>query len=150
MAAITTAVDRPCFQGELIEFPMLGSSAQTIPKGALVMNTSAGYAANATDTHSTVFLGVADETKTSPSGAANGDVKIKVRRRGIYRFAFGAANAAATDVGTIVCTTDNNTVDKAATTSKDMQVGRIVKVESASVVWVEIDNFVGVPALLTS
>jgi len=146
MTAISTPVDRPCVQGDLIEFPMLGTTAQTIPKGALVMNDATGYAVNAADTNACVFLGVADETKTSPTGATNGDVKIDVRRKGAYKFTY-AGSAGATLVGTIVCAVDNNTVDIAGDVTNRLQVGRVSKVESATLVWVEIDEFVGVPAL---
>ena len=119
----------------------MDGAAQTIYKGALAMNDATGYAVKGADTASCVFLGVAKEQKVISSAETDGTTKIRTYRDGIWRFAFGAANAVATSVGTVVYITDDNTVDVAGTTTNDIAVGKIVEVESASVVWVDIEGY---------
>lgn len=134
MTAITTArrdTDRQ--DGEVYPFQM---GAEKIPEGALVMVNAAGYAVNATDTAGGVCVGVAEETVDNSAGNA-GDKKIKVRRTGVFTFAYdGTATIA--DVNTLVYVSDNATVDLAGDETNDVLVGRIVEFVSAGKVRVDI------------
>ncbi len=140
MTALSADVNRQSRSGDIVARGMDGA-AQTIYKGALVMNDATGYAVEGADTASCVFLGVARENKVIATTESDGTTKIRTERRGLHRFAFGAGNAAVTDVGTEVCITDDNTVDKAATTTNDIKCGKIAIVESATVVWIDIEGY---------
>lgn len=140
MAAITTAVNRARQDIGLMSLPM-DTGAGTIPKGGTVMLDATGAAVNGADTTACVFMGVAIETKTF-AGSADGDTEIVVDQTGIWTFAFGAGNAAATSVGLAVYITDNNTVDVVGTTTYDVKVGVIVEYIDADTVKVRINEAV--------
>ena len=140
MTALAADVNRQARSGDIVARPMDGA-AQTIYKGSLTCNDTTGYAVPGADTASFIFLGVAREKKTIATTETDGTTNIRTERRGLHRFAFGAGNAAVTDVGTEVCITDDNTVDKAGTTTNDIKCGKIAIVESATVVWIDIEGY---------
>jgi hypothetical protein len=133
--AITTAKRSLDYApGEIVSFKV--ASATTIPEGAIVSINAAGFAVNGTDAANDVFVGIADETVANPSG---GTLEVKVRRKGIYTFKFDGS-AAQADVNTLVYIKDNETVDIAGDLTNDVLVGRIVRVLSASLVRVDIED----------
>ncbi|MFA5801537.1 MAG: hypothetical protein WC911_03580 [Thermoleophilia bacterium] len=140
MTALAADVNRQSRSGDIVARPMDGAP-QTIYKGALVMNDATGYAVEGADTASCIFLGVSREAKTIAATETDGTTKIRTERRGLHRFAFGAGNAAVTSVGTVVCITDDNTVNVALTTTNDIPCGKIAIVESATVVWIDIEGY---------
>jgi hypothetical protein len=117
----------------IVSYGMLGSA--TIYNGAFVMRTAAGYATDATDAASSVFLGVAMEGKTASS--TSGATQILVETSGRHLCVIAAATIA--DIGKRVYLTDNQTVQLAASTYC-MLVGRIVAYEDTTHVWVEIEG----------
>ena len=123
MTAISTATNRDRYWDQRLMDAPLDASAGTVPKGALVMGDASGYAVNGADTTGCIFLGVAEETVVVASGGSDGDKTIELATEGVFKFAFGAGNAAITNVDTGVCITDNNTVDLVGTTTHDVYCG---------------------------
>jgi len=119
----------------------LDADAGTVPKGALVMADTSGYAVNGADTASCKFLGVAEETVVVASGGSDGDYDIHLATEGVFKFAF--ASAAITNVGDPVCIADNNTVAAAGTTSNDVYCGTVYQFIDDSTVWVKISRHGG-------
>lgn len=109
----------------------------TIYKGALVCRSS-GYAVPAADTSGLRFAGVAMEHADNSAGA-NGDVMVRVWQTGI--FPVYKDNAAAADCGTVACVVDDQTVAAAATTTNDVECGRIVRVLDSDEVEIKIDGY---------
>lgn len=138
MTAITAAVNRLSCEGDFSDVP-LDASASTVPKGAIVMRDTSGYGVNGSDTANYIFAGIAVETQTA--GATDGAVSIKVARKGVWRFAFGAGDNAITNVGSVAYCTDNNTVDIAATPTNDIAIGRIVRYIDADTCEVDIEGY---------
>lgn len=137
MTAITTPrfnTDRQ--DGEVLSFKI---SNVKIVEGALVSINADGYAISSTDTASTYFAGVAEETVDNTAGSA-GDKEIKVRTGGVIQVAAGFS-AAQANVGDEVFVEDNATVDVAGGLTNDVYVGRIVTVVSASVLRVALTPF---------
>jgi len=138
MTAITGAVNRARQDGDFQMVP-LDASAGLVPKGAMVCNDADGYGVNGADATGYVFRGIAVESKTGVT--SDGLVSIKVDKKGVWTFAFGAGGLAVTDAGTAVCITDNNTVDVAGTTTHDIPCGVIVEYISATSCKVLIDGY---------
>ena len=130
MAAATAAVHTQMKKGDIFSYGM--SSGVTIYKGTLV-SLSDGYAQAASDTASEVFVGVAMETKTE-STSSDGGTDIKVHRTGLFRFA--KTSAAVTDIGTIFCITDDQTV--AADTTNDIVCGKCAGIDGTTHIWLDI------------
>lgn len=104
--------------------------SQTVYQGGGVMFSSTG-AVPAADTASCYVAGVAMETKTS---TATSTTYVSVAASGVFRFAFGAANATIATCGLYVCWTDDQTVDVIGTTTNDVPAGVVVNVVDASTV----------------
>jgi hypothetical protein len=106
------------------------------------MLTAAGLAAPGADTTACVFAGVAEEKKDNTGGAASA-LTIRVRRKGIFTFAYGAGDADQADVGLAVYITDDQTVDLAGVPTNDVFVGTITKINSVDSVDVLINALAG-------
>jgi len=137
MTAITVRKDVKHQEANVLSYPVKASTK--IVEGALV-NLTGGYATNATDTASDIFVGVADETADNSAVAVDGNIRVKVVPKGVIEVVAGFS-AAATDCGVKVYAMDNQTVGLAATTTNDILVGRIVEVVSASKLRVAITPF---------
>jgi predicted RecA/RadA family phage recombinase len=120
------------YEGEIIALTV--KAGTTIYKGSLVNVDATGYAVPAADAASVVFMGVAMEGGTAGQ-------TIRVYRRGIFKFAI-PATATIADVGQRVYVADSATVTKTA--SNGVYVGRIIQVDSATSVWVDLEY--GAPA----
>ncbi|MHB0874564.1 MAG: capsid cement protein [Anaerolineae bacterium] len=99
----------------------------TIYKGGLVAIDATGYAVPAGDVAAHVFMGVALEGATALQS-------VRLYRNGVFNFV--AAGMAVTDMGARVYVSDDATVT--TTVGNGVFVGRIVKVDSATSVWVDI------------
>jgi len=107
--------------------------------GTQVCLDASGYAVSAADTASYVFVGVAAEQVDNTDGN-NGDLRIKVWRKGVFKFAYNPGDAARTNVGDIVYIKDNQTVTIAASVTHDVVCGRIFEYVDASNVYVDIEH----------
>ena len=137
MAALTEPRDTIRRDGELIQFGIKKNS--TVHQGALIEFNS-GYVQPAVKAANKVIAGVAEESGAigNADTDSDGDVKILVRRRGMFKFANSAgANAiGAGDVGKNAYITDDQTVTDTAAGSSI--VGRIIAVDADGGIWVEI------------
>lgn len=136
MTATTTAREAKRKDGEIIAYPM---AAVKIPKGALVVINTSGFATNATDTAGVRFAGVAYETVDNSAGAA-GDQSIRVETTGTFVFTDGGGNGAQADIGVEFKVSDNQTVTDAATTN-NIKAGVAVESLSATSVRIRIDRY---------
>jgi predicted RecA/RadA family phage recombinase len=125
-----------------------GNTAWTAYKGGIAMidvsdvdgyaqKMSTGITAAADD----VFLGIfAEQASVTKENTADGSVKARVWRKGVFAFPKGSITVA--DIGAPAYATDDQTI---TTTSTDaLWVGRIVAVDD-TYVWVEIDSAAGHP-----
>lgn len=110
--------------------------------------TSPGYGYHLGDDAGAYFAGVAYEPLTQVSTeTTDGTNHVRVWRTGIHVMTFadgaGAGTAAETLCGQVVCAVDSSTVDLAAQTTNDVEIGRIVAIKSASAltIWVSIDGY---------
>ena len=115
--------------GILLAIP---SGIDIVYRGTLVCRNTAGYLVAGQDTADFRFAGVALEKKDNSAGA-NGDLKVRVERTGLFRFA--TSGMAITDVGKRVYITDDQTV---TLTPGHVFCGVIAVFESATVVWIDI------------
>lgn len=122
--------------GDVVGYPV--EAGKIIYLGALVGLNAARYAEPAADAAGMRFAGVATHSRCDNSAGADGDATVVVYRRGLHRLAIATAVTQA-DVGKNVYAVDDQTVDLAAATTNDVWIGTIVKVESAAVVWVDIE-----------
>ena len=132
MADQSAARDDQRQDGKLISVPM---AAVKIYKGALVTFNSSGYAdvADASEP----LAGVAFETVDNSAGSA-GDKNVRVYRDGVFEFT--AAGLTQADMGKQVQVVgDDNTVILNATGAGKVQIGRIVRVNSATSCLVQLD-----------
>ncbi len=137
MAALTTEKEVLRKDGEILAHKM---AAQNIYMGALVNVNAAGYLANVADASTGAnFAGVAVETVDNSAGAA-GDKICRVYKRG--NVLLQGAGFAQADVGEVVYASDNQTATKTSAAGR-AEVGIIVEIESATLVWVKIDQAVG-------
>ncbi|MFZ2448094.1 MAG: capsid cement protein [Syntrophobacteraceae bacterium] len=132
MAALTS--DRKTVYREGIEIEYKVAAGAKIYAGSLVCLNTAGYAAPGADTASFRFIGVAVEHADNSSGE-NGDITVRVRRKGVFRFA--ASGMAITDIGAAVKVSDDQTVAKSTTNS--VACGTIAEFISATMVGVDLD-----------
>jgi hypothetical protein len=129
-AALTAPRDTPQRSGEVLSVGV--ASNTTIYAGALVARNATGYAVPASDSTNLVVLGRA-ELSVANTGA-DGAVNVEVRR-GVFRWENGDTFTIA-DVGTTAVVEDDATVQKAASATHDIAVGKILAVD-ADGVWVE-------------
>ena len=129
MAALTAARTR-VRQNDPVLISVKMAASAAIYQGGGVMFSSTG-AVPAADTASCYLAGVAMESKTA---AATGDYYVSVAASGVFRFAFGAANATIATCGLRLCWTDDQTVDVIGTPTNDVPAGICVNVVDASTV----------------
>lgn len=135
MSALTAKKDVRRQPAQVLPYPV--AAATKILEGALV-DLLSGYAVNAADTASHVFVGVADQTADNTSGAA-GAINVLVRTSGAIDVAAGFT-AAQTDLGAQVYVSDNQTVVKSSTNS--VKCGKVVAFVSSAKVRVLIQPLV--------
>lgn len=105
------------------------ATSMTIYNGALVSVNSSGYAVNASDTASTIVMGVALEQVVN--SGANGAKSILVATGVIATLVAGTGITQAS-VGSSCVVSDNQTVTNTATATNDIPVGRIVSYDSTA------------------
>jgi hypothetical protein len=143
MAALTVEKEVPQKDGWIVAHKM---AAVKIYKGALVAINAAGFLTNVADgLTGGFFAGVAVETIDNSAGAA-GDLNCRVYKRG--NFLLNGSGFAQADVGEEVLASDNQTVTKTSAAGR-AKVGKIQEIESATEVWVKIDDYVSL-AVATS
>jgi len=135
--ALAASMNREYTSVDELNIP-LAASAAVVYKGSLVAvdTTASGYGSVAGDTADQRVVGIALEEKDNSAGAAGG-LSVLVRRGKIEKFT--AASADQAWVGNLVYVVDDTTVALAATTTNDIVVGMVVKVDSATVVWVDMN-----------
>ena len=118
--------------GVLVNVPVKGTTK--IFKGSLV-NFTSGLANKGGDTSGDIFAGVCYDTVDNTG--ADSAVNVTLWRSGVFKFdtTESCTNA---NIGTKVYVLDDHTVAFVATTTNDVLVGRIVSVDSANVVRVQI------------
>lgn len=97
-------------------------ASAVIKKGTLCIIT-AGYLDDGADAASSVFAGVATAGKTG--GAADGDESVRVKRKGLFKFAMTGGSAAA-DLGKELEIKTNQEVGLAADTTNHVKCGRLI------------------------
>lgn len=132
MTALAADRQTPYREGVELEYKVAANAK--IYAGSLVCLNATGYAVPGADTANFRLLGVASENVDN-TGGANGDKTVRVRRKGVYRFA--AAGMAVTNIGAAVMVTDDQTV--ALTSTNSVAAGKIAEFISATEVGVDID-----------
>ncbi len=119
---------------DVMSVPQKGST--TCFQGSLVV-LNAGYAATGTVATGLIAIGICEET--SVNAGADGAVKVKVKR-GIFPFANSAAADEITqaEVGADCYIVDDATVAKTDGSAARSRAGKIVALESATVIWVQV------------
>lgn len=142
MAALAADTDRQAKgAGRIVSVP-LAKEAEVFYKGALIMVDSSGYAIVGADTASCKFVGVAVENVTqSSAAAADGTNYIRCYTAGDFLITHNTGDAAVTDLGVEMCLVNDNEVDDATATTNDIKCGVVCDYESATQVWVRIDNY---------
>jgi hypothetical protein len=144
MANQTAAREASKKIGEIVSYALAGGAVGTVWKGSLVFtqhgNTpvSEGYASNTARSVASnldVLLGVAYESVNNSAGA-DGALRVRVNKRGTYRFTL--AGAAQVAVGLKVYAVDNQTVTLTAT--NNVYCGEVIELIDASTVIVRIDH----------
>jgi hypothetical protein len=116
----------------LIDY-LVGAS-QTIYKGAIVMlDPATGLLIVGADTASCIPVGIADEQVVSTTAGVK---KCRVASGALFRLP--TATIAQTDVPDTLCVADSGSLALASVTTNDLKLGRIVYMESTTVVWVWI------------
>lgn len=128
--------DRDTLQKEGIDEEIPVAASTKIYGGSIVVTNTNGYAVEGVNTASYLMAGVSLAEADNSAVATNGAINVKVRRKGVFLFAM--SSAAATDIGKTVYPSDGGTVT--TTAGNGVVVGKIVKVESSSAVWVDIDQ----------
>ena len=118
-------------EGIDIEYPM---AAVKIYAGSLVCLNATGYAAPAANTANFKFIGVALESKDNSAGSP-GDLKILVRREGIFQF--DATSIAQANVGADMYVVDDHTFDE-SDPGQGIKCGKLVAVDSSTLGWLAI------------
>jgi hypothetical protein len=133
MAALTKDRATPYREGVEVEYPVAG--AVKIFAGSLVCSNADGYATPGADISGLRLAGVAMEQADNSDGA-DGAVKVRVRRRGVFEFDAGSITQAM--VGDPMYAVDDHTFDDGAGPTNDVKVGTLVKYESATRGWIDI------------
>lgn len=148
MTALTAPTDRRRKNaGKLQQFEVAGGA--TIYEGAAVAINEEGYLIAVTNAANRSFQGIAYETKkntTAEGYGSNGDLKCRVYRSGIFRFA--SSEILVTDLGIKIYLLDDNTIDPVDVATRVL-AGVLVELESATMGWVDIDSGVDAGALTT-
>ncbi len=129
--------ERNTVRKDAILIALLVAASTTIEAGKMVAVNAAGYAVEASDTASTIVIGVAEETIDNSDGS-NGDLSVLVQRKQAFKMK-NSATAAVTQasVGSSVYVEDDETVAIASGPTNDIVAGTCLGVESDGV-WVEI------------
>lgn len=128
-------------EGEVMEFPVY--TGVTIYAGGMVcLGGAHGYAIPAADASGNIFLGVALETVTN--SGSSGAKTVQVRRKGVFKFAATSINQAM--VGDIMYVVDDQTFDETSP-GNNVICGRLVKYESATLGWLDIELAVPVAVI---
>lgn len=135
MTAIATERDTQRRDGKAAAYPVL--AATKVLAGTLVALTAAGYAQGGVVATTLKAVGVADETADNTAGAS-GDIKVKTRKDGWFRFANSAAGdlISIADIGNNCYIVDNQTVAKTDGAASRSVAGKIRDV-AADGVWIE-------------
>jgi hypothetical protein len=135
MTAITTERDTQRRLGDQVACPVL--AATKVLAGSLVALTAAGYAQGGAVATTLKAMGMAEETADNTAGAS-GDIKVRVRRDGWFRFANSAAGDLITiaDISANCYIVDNQTVAKTDGTATRSIAGKIRDVDATGV-WIE-------------
>lgn len=126
-------------QGEFLSLPM-DKAAQTIYKGSLVVDDTSGAVVAGADTSGYDFVGIAEEKVSyAAADAADGDHSIRVRRTGVALL-YSHSTITATNLGEVVFVYDSEKIALVGDVTHLVHVGRIVKIEDATLkkVWVEL------------
>lgn len=127
------AADKKTEYREGVELEFLVKTSSQIYAGALVMVDADGLLIPGADTASCVFAGLALENVLG-----DGAKKCRVRVQGAVKVVTSGLTQAA--VGEKAYLVDDQTVALVATTTNDILCGRIVKFDSATSVWVLMDE----------
>jgi hypothetical protein len=133
MAALTQDRPTPYREGIELEFPV--AAGGKIYAGSLICLNAQGFAVPAADSSGFHFIGVAMEQVDNGAGA-NGDKVVRIRRTGVFEFDAGSITQAM--VGSPMYAVDDHTFDDTAGVSNHIQVGVLVKFESATQGWLDI------------
>lgn len=129
----------PLYAGDEAIVPM--AAGTVIAAGQFVCANSSGYAVVGADSAGYTFLGVALEDKDNSAGE-NGDLQIRIRRRGCFLMAAHSISQA--DVGKTMYIRGAATFDESA--SNNIVCGRLVNYVSGTQGWLSIDEAVYAPA----
>lgn len=134
MAVLTDNRETDRKDGVLLAIPVKG--ATKIYKGAQVAIDANGFLVPASDT-ADLRAGLVAYEKVDNSTGADGDVKCRVYRRGI--FLFDATSITLAMVGDMMYVVDDQTFDEAKGTNAIM-AGRLVDFVSATKGWIDIEE----------
>lgn len=135
MTAIAIERDTQRRQGDSASYGVLAGTK--VLAGTLVVLTAAGYAQGGAVATTLKAVGMAEETADNTAGAS-GDIKVKVRRDGWFRFSNGTAGDLITiaDIGNNAYILDNQTVVKTDGSAARSVAGKIRDVDAAGV-WIQ-------------
>ena len=133
MAALTDNIELKEQEGKIVSMPVVASDI--IYKGAICKINAAGYLAPMSAEAGAFMAGICQEKTDNSSGSA-GDLEARVATEGVFLLTGSGFSQA--DVGSLVYASDDQTVSTTQGTN-EVQVGRIVKYESATQVWVKIN-----------
>jgi len=143
-SALSANALRPKKEGKLQSF--LVEDDVHIFKGALVCLNDAGYVEPATNAADKVLAGVAyEECDNTLVGHSQGGKSIRLYRDGLFKFASSGITQA--EVGLYCYVSDDDTVEDAGTATQGVIAGVVVELESADVVWVDIEPGINQGAL---
>jgi hypothetical protein len=134
MAVLTDNRETDRKDGVLLAVPVKGST--TIYKGAQVAIDADGYLVPASDAAG-LRGGMVAYEKVDNSAGADGDVKCRVYRKGI--FLFDASSITLAMVGDMMYVVDDQTFDEATGTNAIM-AGRLVDFVSTTKGWIDIEG----------
>ncbi len=134
MAALSDNRETDRKDGILLAIPVKGSTI--IYKGALVAIDANGFLVPASDT-AALRSGLVAYEKVDNSTGADGDVKCRCYRKGI--FLFDATSITQAMVGQMMYVVDDQTFDD-ATGTNGIMVGRLVEHVSATKGWIDIEE----------
>lgn len=135
MTAATQSRETPERGGD---YAALGvKAAATIHAGTLVCSDATGFAVPASKTAGLHVAGRAENSvANTATGASDGDVRIRVKRRGVFRFAAGTGPPTRANIGDDAYAEDDQTVT-ATSGGNAPKAGVIVDVDDAGV-WVDV------------
>lgn len=141
-----SAADRNTQQSGLQVRTLPISATAILFAGCLCCLDSDGYVIDGTDATAQKFAGIAQEAFDNTDGTDGADedgndADVVLYTEGAFRFA--SASLTEADIGKAVYLLDNQTVVKSGHADLDFHiyVGRIISIESATVVWVAIDPY---------